>query len=236
MLGNVKIYFGKIASVTDELKLCRAQIIVDGYTEENDPTLLPWYFPWYGLNYLPVVEDVVPVLVFDDNFSTAFYGRKVDLVDAGLADDYENYLEIFKRTISDNDVKLTYTVSKGIEFINGDGKVQIELDKTTLFSKANSIEITEDKIKIGNDAKQMALLGDDTVTELQAIIKHQKATIDAMMQLFDLVSTACVTPFTVPIKAALTAGMPALKISLGLENSQVKTKADQIQSKKVSIE
>lgn len=236
MLGNVKIYFGKVASVTDEQKLCRAQIIVDGYTEENDPTLLPWYFPWYGLNYLPVKDDVVPVIVFDDNFSTAFYGRKVDLIDNGLKDDYESYLEIFKRQIGDNLVQLTYTISNGIEFINGSGKVQIELDKTTIFSEANSIELTKDKIKIGNDASQMALLGDDTVKELKAIIAHQKATISAMMSLFNAISAACVTPFTVPIKAALTPLIPMNQTQLNMENTNVKTQADQLQSKKVSIE
>ena len=145
MIGDIKIFFGKIVSVSDELKINRCQISIDGLTNEIVPEDLPWYFPWYGINYLPIKDDVVSVIVFDDNFSTAFYSHKVNLIDLSLdADDYENYLELFKRTISDKNVSLTYKKSTGIEFINDKTKIQLELDKLSLFVDSNSIIVDKD--------------------------------------------------------------------------------------------
>lgn len=237
MLGNVKIYFGKVVSVTDELKIFRCQISIGGLTDTIVVDDLPWYFPWYGLNYLPILNDVVPVIVFDDNFSTAFYGNKVDLTDQSLEEgDYENYLEIFKRTISDKNVSLTYKVSTGIEFINDINKIQIELDKVSIFSDVNSIVVTADRIDIGNQNQEAALLGDKSVEQLHKIVAHQAKTISEMLKMFNAVSSGCVTPFTAPIKAALTPLIVAAQTALNTENSQVDSGIDSLQSEKVFIE
>lgn len=233
--GEIRIYFGKVTSVTDELKICRCKVKIPGITEQLPVEDLPWYFPWYGLNYLPVVDDTVMVIVFDDNFSTAFYGRKIDLVDAGIEEgDYENYLEIFKRQINDNQIQLTYKVSTGIEFINGKSKLQIELEKYSMFCKANSIVMTEDRIDIGNKGLEASLMGDKTVKELHDIIKHQANIIKQMYTGFQKILAGCTTPFTAPIAAQLGPHL-ATQAQLTTENTQVDTKADQLQSKMVFI-
>jgi len=236
-LGNIRIYFGKVVSVSDEKKLCRCQISVDNYTEKIPKAELPWYFPWYGLNYLPVEGDIVPVIIFDDNFSTAFYSRKLDLKDAGLDDgDYANYLEIFKRTIEDKNVQLTYTTSKGIEFINGDGKIQIEIETLSLFVGTNSIVMTKDRIDIGDDNQEATILGDKGVEHLHNIIKHQANTIEAMMKMFKAVIKGCVSPMTLPIKVALLPYTLQYDQTLNMENSEVDSEADTLQSEKVFIQ
>lgn len=237
MLGEVNIYFGKVVSVNDDLKINRIRVSIDGLTNELKEDDLPWYFPFYGLNYLPVKDDVVSIIIFDNNFSTAFYGRKIDLIDNKLDEnDYQNYLEIFKRTISDKLVQLTYKTSTGIEFINSNGKVQIETDKLSFFVESNSIVMTKDRIDIGNQNQEATILGDKGVKELHDIITHQANTISEMLKLFQTIANACVTPFTAPIKTALTPLIPLTKTKLMKENSNIDSEADKIQSKKTFIE
>lgn len=238
MLGEIKIFFGKVVDVSDDLKINRCRISIDGLTDEIKPEDLPWYFPWYGLSYLPIKDDVVPVLVFDDNFSTCFYGNKLDLVDLKLDDgDYENYLEIFKRSIDDKNVSLTYKKSTGIEFINDKYKIQIEKDKLSLFNDTLGITIEKDKINIGEKSGEATLLGDKTVKHLLDIVKHQQETIDGMLTIFDAISAACVTPFTLPIKAALTPLTITYKASLKISNTKLETNntKNNLQSQKVFI-
>jgi len=237
MIGDIQIFFGKVVDVSDDLKINRIRVSIDGLTDEIKTEDLPWYFPWYGQNYLPIKNDVVSVIIFENNFSTGFYGSKTDLKDLKLTDsDYENYLEIFKRSIDDKNIQLTYTKSKGIEFINGDGKIQVELDKLSYFVGSNSVVIDKDYIHIGNNSKQLSLLGDDSVQQLKDMIKHQSDTIAEMLKLFNAISLACITPFTAPIKVALTPLIASSKITLNSQNSSVKLSADNIQSKKVFIE
>ena len=237
MIGDIQIFFGKVVDILDDLKINRCRISIDGLTNEIKTQDLPWYFPWYGQNYLPIKNDVVSIIIFDSNFSTGFYGCKTDLKDLKLIDsDYENYLEIFKRSIDDKNIQLTYIKSKGIEFINGNGKIQVELDKLSYFVNSNSIVIDKDYIHIGNEAKQLSLLGDDSVQQLKDMIKHQANTISEMIKLFNAISTACITPFTAPIKAALLPLIPLSQTNLNTENNSIKISADNIQSKKVFIE
>lgn len=238
MFGDINILFGKVVNVTDEQKIWRCQVSIDGSTDLLPVEDLPWYFPWYGINYLPVVNDVVPVIVFDGDFATCFYGRKVDHTTSDIEEgDYENYLEIFKRTVGDNDVQLTYKVSTGIEFINGTGKVQLEIDKVSLFVDSNSIVMTADRIDIGNASQEATILGDKGVKQLHDMIKHQANTIAEMLKMFNgVMSAAMGSPFTMPIGSALAPLVPAATTKLNTENAQVDAKADTIQSKKVFIE
>ena len=237
MLGNIKIYFGKVVDVKDDLKVNRVRVSIDGLTNEIKKDDRPWYFPWYGLNYLPILDDVVSVIVFDENLATCFYGRKIDLKDESLDDgDYENYLEIFKRSVSDKSVSLTYKKSTGIEFINDKGKIQIEVDKLSFFVDTNSIVMTKNRIDIGDSNQEATPLGDKTVQELHDIIKHQSNTISEIMGLFQTIVTACTNPFTAPIAAALTPKMLISQPKLDIENTKVDQAADKIQSKKTFIE
>jgi hypothetical protein len=232
-IGNIQIFFGKVTAVNDELKICRCQVKIPGITEQLEAADLPWYFPWYGRNYLPLVDETVAVIVFDDNFSTAFYGRKIDLVDAGVDEgDYENYLEIFKRSVDDKEVQLTYKTSTGIEFINGETKTQIELEKYSMFCKANSIVMVEDRIDIGNKGLEAVIQGDKGVKELHDIIKHQANTVSKMYEGFQKVIAGCTNPFTAGIAAQLSGFLPT-QASLVSENKQVDSAADKIQSKMV---
>jgi len=236
MLGEIKIVFGKIVDINDDQKICRCRVSIDNYSDKLAITDLPWYFPWYGLSYLPVLNDVVPVIIFDENFSTCFYGKKIDLVDNSLGDDYTNYLEIFKRQINDKNVQLTYKSSKGIEFINDKTKIQIEIDKLSLFSDVNSVVITKDRIDIGNENQEATILGDKGVKGLHDIIKHQANTITEIYNMMNAISGACTTPFTIPIKIALTPLIISGQLKLNTENTKVDSSMDEIQSKKVFIE
>lgn len=76
MFGDINILFGKIVNVTDEQKIWRCQVSIDGSTDLLPVEDLPWYFPWYGINYLPTNGDVVPVIVFDGDFTNMFLRKK----------------------------------------------------------------------------------------------------------------------------------------------------------------
>lgn len=235
--SKINLFFGKVTDILDKDEhIKRVRISIKGYTDELPVDKMPWYFPFYGVNFLPEVDDIVPVLIFDNNFVTGFYGRKIDCKPRELDDDdYKFYLEVYKRKCGDDEVQLTYTKSKGIEFINKDCRTVIEIDKTTFFCKANYIEITEDKINLGDGAKEATPLGDKTVKELHDIIKHQKNTIEQMYKGFNLIIAGCTSPFTAPIAAQLAPHLPT-KVTLIQENTTVDTAADKIQSKKCFIE
>jgi hypothetical protein len=237
-LGEVKILFGKVIDISDTDKLFRCRISITGFTDEISKDDLPWYFPWFGITYLPELNDIVPVLVFDENFSTCFYGKKVDSKLESINDtDYENYLEIFRRKISDKNVQLTYTKTNGIEFINDTGKLQIETAKITLFVGSNSISIDKDKIYLGDKNHEPATLGDKTVKQLEDMVTHQNNVIIEMMKMFlSIVSSSAPNPFTAPIGAALAPLVTAAQAALTPENAKVKASAKTIKSKKVFVE
>ena len=236
-MGDIQIFFGTVKSVKDEDKLFRCQISIPGYTDKLKESELPWYYPFNGLTYLPEPKDVVSVMIFDDNFVTGFYGSKLKLDEDNQSkldgDDYADYLEIFKKQVSDKNVQLTYTKSKGIEFVNDKTGTKIETNKYLLFVESTSITIEKDKISIGSKNLEPTLLGDKTVKHLHNIIKHQQATIQKMYQGFQTIASACTTPFTAPIAAALASFFPT-QAQLISENARVDSEADRIQSKVVS--
>lgn len=239
-LGKISIYFGKVHSTDDPQKLLRCQVIIPGFTEKLNAGELPWYWSWGGLNYLPVKGDTVPVIIFDNNFSTAFYGKKLDIhdkvnIEAELSDgDYVNYLEIFKRNINDSNVQLTYKTSTGIELVNGETKTQTELEKYTIFCKANTVTITESRIDIGNQGLEPAILGDKCTAELHAIIKHQANIITQMYTGFQKIIAGCTSPFTAPIAAQLSPHM-GTQAMLKSENSKVDGDVDPLKSEMVFV-
>lgn len=237
MLNNVNIYFGKVVNISDEEKLYRCQVSIDGYTDQIDIEKLPWYFHWYGLNYLPLLNDIVPVIIFDNNFATGFYGKKVNVAGDNIDDgDYENYLEIFKREIDGSNVELTYTVSKGIMFTNKDTTVNLTVDDLQLLVGGWGITVTDKKIDLGTGG-EASLLGDKTVEQLHAIVKHQSNVITEMIKMMTAIAGAANgNPLTLPIGIALTPLVSAATPKLIQENLTIDLKLDMLQSKKTFIE
>lgn len=236
-LGEIKILFGTVVDLKDDLKINRARVSIKGLTDEIKQEELPWYFPFYGIDYLPILKDEVPVIIFDNNIVTGFYGNKIDLKKSNLQsvseDDYENYLEVFRRSIDDKNVQITYEKSKGIQFINGESFIQTELEKISLFKKAMGVKIEEKEIHIGDDGFEANLMGDKTVKELKAIIKHQSTMLTELITLFTKISSACTNPFTLGIAAQIASGVPLMQSKLVKENTQINLDADKIQSKKI---
>lgn len=235
-LGKIQIYFGKVKSVSDPDFICRCQIQIPGVTDELPVTDLPWYYPWYGRHWLPEIDDTVTVIIFDNNMITGFYGNKIDLISAGVSEgDYPNYLEIFKRTISGNEVELVYKESTGIEFVNGQSKAQIELDKYSMFVSSNSVVITENRIDIGNSGLEPAVLGNKNAEILQKIIDDNKQMRSMISQMFDLISSACTNAFTLPIKGAISGFNPKLKSTNSSLHSAESNKVEPTKSKMVFV-
>ena len=245
-LGNVQIFFGKVHDQHDTeskgnftgLGICRCQVIIPGITDEVDADLLPWYFPWYGRNYLPEVGDTVPVLIFDGNFATGFYGPKLDLKDTELdPNDYNNYLELFKRNCDGNDVQLTYKTSKGIEIFNGteDGskgsKLHLELELFTLWCEGNFIQMNKDNIKIGSGDREFTLNGETTQQLLVTMIDNINKLHTDVYQLFQAIANAASNPYTLPIKAAIM----SLNPKYNTDNTQTHTKHKQDVDKENTI-
>ena len=210
--GNINILFGDVVSVEDDQKICRARVRINGYTDQLEDDDLPWYFPFYGLNYLPEEGDVVSVLIFDDCLNSGFYGRKCGLSKSNLSqEDYTNYLEIFKRTINGGPVLLTYKPSSGIEFINDNSGAQIETNKLSLFCASNGITVTDSSIVLGNEDSAQAVLKGD---EILKILSSMCDMISDLAKLFSITSSpdimptllaGCSTPFTAAFSPAFTA-------------------------------
>lgn len=238
MNDDIKILFGKVVAVKDDKFLHRIRCTIDGYTDQLTEEELPFYFPFYGVNFLPLVDDVVSIIIYDNNFSTGMYGRKLDVVSRELEEsDYENYLEIFKRSVDDNNVQLTYTKSLGIEFINKDSRIQIEIDKTTLFVNENQIFMDKDYIKLGNQNLEMTLLGDKTVKYLKEQIKLSETIKDEYKLMFETIQKAAMSnPFTMGIGTAIQTLLPLNEIFINLQIKKCETEVEKIQSKKVSNE
>lgn len=236
LLGSdIQILFGKIVSIDDDKFTNRARVKINGYTDTLETDKLPFYYPFFGRLYLPRINDTVPVIIFDSNFSTAFYGCKVDLDSNNLSkEDYENYLELYKRIVNDKQVFLGYTESKGIELINDKSNVIIKEKQFKLEVEENPVTVTKDKITLGKESLEPAVLGNKTVDELKAIIDHQQATIKAMFEGFQKIIAGCTSPFTAPIAAQLGPHL-AKQAMLLAENSQVKSKTKTILSGMVSI-
>lgn len=237
MLGNVNIYFGKVVSIEDSEKILRVKVRINGLTHELSDNDLPYYFPWYGVNYLPVEGDIVPVIIFDHIITSGFYGRSIDKNKSNISDDdYNNYLEIYRR----DGVELTYKKSEGICFMNDDTLVQIETQKLSLFVSYNSITITPDMIKIGDKAEQYALQGDkvvklfeDVVDQMIEITKNFLPTSEIMIA----ATAACGTPFTAGFLAPITTlGIKMQLLFTSLSTLSVGINPTMLQSQKTMIE
>ncbi len=238
-MQNVSIFFGKVVEVADDQKLYRIKVTIAGYTEQIPVENLPWYYPFFGVKFLPVKDDCVPVLIFNGNFTTAFYNYKVDPVASTLSDDdYVNYLEIFKRTIDDKNVELSYTPSLGINFINGKGKVNIQDTQVQNILNETQVLITDGRVDIGKTPKngQATILGDDGVTAHQNALNEISTLRKTVFQLFNVIKTASTSGFLAPIRIALTAAIPPAEAPLPPQEQSDMNYTKTIQSKITFIE
>jgi len=231
-MQNASIYFGNVVDVNDTDKLFRIRATINGYTEKLEKDNLPWYFPFFGVNYLPILGDVIPIIIFNGNFSTGFFNPKVDIKSLGLdGTEYANYLELYKR----GEVSLTYKESTGIELINEKTKLQLEKEKASLFVDDNQIVVSPKRIDLGS-AGEATILGDKGVEALAKIIEFIDNDYVSLMKILNKVKAVSSSPFLAPIKIALTAMIPAEKLkhspTLKKNEKYIKT----IQSKKTFIE
>lgn len=213
-MSNTHTYFGKVMDVADEKFIFRVRVAIPGFTDQLAVEDLAWYFPYYGVNFLPQIDDVVPVVIFDDDFRSGMYGRKVDNLKRELEDaDYENYLEIFQRAVDDKNVQLTYIPSLGIQFINDTGNVHVETEKVSMYitdPATMSVVLTKDLVTIGKpDDAQKTLLGEDTIKYLkEQQLEFSKAIAKELGDLVkDLMSAAGGNPYTANLVSPLTKHM-----------------------------
>lgn len=208
---SAKIYFGKVVDVKDDKFIFRVKVSIPGYTDKLETDDLPFYFPYYGVNFLPLVNDIVPVIIFDDIFTNGFYGRKVDCLNRNLEEsDYEHYLEIYKRLVNDKNVQLTYTPSLGIQLINDKSNLQLETEKASLFitdAETMSIVMTADSLVIGKPKEaQPSLLGDEVVNYLKSKqLEFSKAILKEISTFVSgIQSAAGSNPYTANLVAPCT--------------------------------
>lgn len=228
----VNIFFGNVVDVKDEEKIFRVRATIAGYTDKISVEDLPWYYPFFGFHYIPIVDDVIPIFIFDGNFTTGFYNKKIDLESTGLdGSEYENYLEIYKRL----GVELSYKESVGIQLINANSRLQIEELRASMYVKNNQITLDDKRIDLGTDGEATPL-GDKTV---KALVDQNNQTNDLYketLKLFNLIKSACTSPMLSPIKIALTTGIPKAKTKLDPSFPKNEKFIKTIQSKKTFIE
>lgn len=195
---KVNKYFGRVVSIDDPEKKLRCQIEINGKTDSLQD--LPWYYPCYGLFSLPDVNDVVPVTIYDDCFTSGTYERPIANAASISDDDYPTYLEIYSK----KSTKLSYSKSEGIVFLNGEGSITLK-DKIDLFFGSSFISVTNNGIALnGEDHK--AAYGDVMLETM----KQTAALIQDLCKVFNptfLASTwtpACSTPYTLPLIAPMS--------------------------------
>lgn len=182
-LNDVKIYFGIVDDIVDDEKIFRVRAKIKGYTDKVETRDLPWYYPWFGVNYLPDIGDEIPIIIFNDEFVNGFYTKKADIKKReNLSDDdYKTYLEIYKQDI--DKVKLIYEKSKGINFSYDTANLNIDKDKivnTVGDSKSifddNQLDIVINKIRMKlddsgfhmkKDSETMKKLWNDLLTQIE---------------------------------------------------------------------
>lgn len=186
-LNSIKIYFGFVEDIDDTEKVFRVRVKIKGYTNEITKENLPWYYPWYGVNYLPEIGDEIPILIFNDEFANGFYEKKADVIKRNNLsdDDYKTYLEIYKR--ESDKVTLTYEKSKGIIFEYDKSQVNIDKNKivnkvtdnskSTLTEKDFDMIINELQIRVDNGGftfkksdETLKKIMVDLLTEIEAMM------------------------------------------------------------------
>lgn len=146
-INNIKVYFGKVVKVDDEDNKFRIKATISEHTDKISVDDLPYYYSWYGVNYLPEIGDEVPIVIFNDDFRLGFYEKKADNKPRELSkEDYNTYLELYKR---DSDkVYMRYEKSKGIQLEYDKSKQQIDKDKVVITVNDTKLTIDDNQLEV----------------------------------------------------------------------------------------
>lgn len=237
-MSNINVYFGEVVDVADEEKLNRIKVSIPGKTDKLETNFLSWYYPFLGMDQIPVTGDKISVLIFNGNFTTGFYLKKIP--DSGNAQvdfdgsEYENYLEIFKRDA----VQLTYNEEDGIQFINDKSKIQALPKEINLDVDGFIMKLVKDRLDIGFGGPVEATpLGDKTVKVLLDDVKLETMMYENCLKIFQAISAGCGNnPFLVGIKIGIESLLPTAKSSVKTPTTKLNADINKIQSKKTFIE
>lgn len=249
MTGS-KIYFGDVVGVADDEKLNRIQVSIPGKTDKLSTDELSWYYPFLGMDQVPIIGDKIPVFIFNDDFTSGLYLKKIvnaENAQSGFdGSEYENYLEIYKRL----GVQLTYNETDGIQFIRENSKIQLLEEQLNLFvrpstgdefeeqvKKVNHFKMTHDRFDLGTNGEATPL-GDKTVAVLLEQLALSNQMYDNCMKLFKAIFDGCNNPYTMKIKLnMLTKGkIPQAPTEPKPNSDTLDANINKIQSKKTWIE
>ncbi len=232
-LGNIQIFFGQVVDIDDPSQMLRCRVAIPGKTDDIEKEKLPWYYSWNGLSSLPALNDEVPVIIFDGNFSTGFYGSTLisGAISNGGPGNYTDNVQVFKKFTCNSDAQITYSISNGIEITNNNTGIKAEVLKLQMFCGANNISITENTISLGNGPTQAALKGDDTILWIRELLDLLNKIIQSMYGGFQTIMTAALpSPFTTAIGAALIPVIPG-ELQFRISLMMLQTKLLELQSK-----
>lgn len=232
-LGNIQIFFGQVVDIDDPSQMLRCRVAIPGKTDDIEKEKLPWYYSWNGLSSLPESGDEVPVIIFDGNFATGFYGKSLVTGSVQTAGNYRDYTEVMKKISGDSDASITYSLSNGIEIVNNKTGINAETLKLKLFCGSNMIAITEDSINLGEIGLQPMLMGDNTIEWIKELIAFLEQVIKSMYGGFQTIMMAATpNPFTSAIGAALVPIIPG-EFQFRTALMMLQAKLNSLQSKKV---
>lgn len=203
-LNDIKIYFGIVDDIVDTDKIFRVRAKIKGYTDQMETRDLPWYYPWFGVNYLPDVGDEIPIMIFNQEFANGFYTKKADVVKRDYVSDgdYETYLEIYKQDI--DKVKLIYEKSKGINFTYDTSNLNIDKDKIVNTIGDSKSTFDDDKFDMTINALRMKL--DDSGFHFKKDSETLKKLFNDLLTQIELMSFTTTSGHTLKMnnKAAFT--------------------------------
>lgn len=230
---DTNILFGTVVAVNDDEKLYRIKVKIQGYTDKLEIDDLAWYYPFFGIDHIPLVDEEVACIIVNDDFTNGFYTKKINLPASEYSDsEYENYLEIYKRL----GVQLTYNEADGIRFINQKTSVQVEDGRSSMYVEDNQITLDNKRIDLGTNGEATPL-GDKTVKLLKEMIKEDEDGYNDLMMMMKAIKTACESVAMLkPIAIALTPLIPISEAIMKPKFSTNTNTADTIQSKKTFIE
>lgn len=231
-MNDISIYFGRVVEVNDTEKKYRIKVSIAGKTDQINDSDLSWYYPFFGVNYLPVKDDEVAVLIINNDFTNGFYTEKLNLESNEYdGTEYENYLEIYKRL----GVQLTYNENDGIRFINDKSMVQIETDRASLFVEDNQITLDKSRIDLGTNGEP-APLGDMTVESFMKSFDAMQEMFSKFADVFDAIQQGATSSHTKGIKLGIMRTLPLAKKSIPNKINSGEKYAKTIRSEKTFIE
>lgn len=179
-----EIYLGEIVDINDPLKEGRAKIRVFGLFDELEVEDIPWANQINGISFsgtgngrlsIPRLGAVVAVKFDGQNYyRMVYYGEWVSSPDMleELSESYEGaHSIIYDVGAEPGPLKIFYTKSKGMNFILGDAKVQldtqdggqlrivIEMGEDQIRMENNKVIINSNNIELGEAAFESVIKG-----------------------------------------------------------------------------